>query len=137
MSGADQAGQAADIAIAASSASADLRRRSNAVSKHDHERQTATMGQAAAGPAGERARGSIERLRQDLDQLDPNDEAVRADLELLIASIESHLDLPGQPPAPTALLDGIKSRLRQFEVQHPRLMASLEQVLGALSSSGI
>ena len=104
---------------------------------HDQDANNSGPRQSSLGVVDTHARGSIERLRQDLQQLGPVNQEVRGDVELLIASVESHLDLPGQPPAPMALLEALKAKIRQFEVEHPRLTASLEQLLGTLSSSGI
>jgi hypothetical protein len=84
-----------------------------------------------------RAHDSIERLRRDLKQLDQANQDLRRDIEILIASIESHLDPAEQRPAPAALLEAIRAKIRQFEVVHPRLIASLEQLLETLSASGI
>jgi hypothetical protein len=107
------------------------------VTPHDQDATGSAPRQNPSGTVDVHARRSIERLRHDLRQLDQANQDMRRDIELLIASIESHLDLPGQPPAPTALLESVKAKIRQFEVEHPRLIASLEQLLGTLSSSGI
>jgi hypothetical protein len=74
---------------------------------------------------------ALDRLRAELKQLGPADEAARRHLEELAAEIESHLRDADRPR--NAVLARLSDSIRRFEVKHPALTAYLGEITDALS----
>ena len=78
-------------------------------------------------------RETLQRLREEIEKLGPQDQAAQARLSSLMADIERRLD--GQDD--DGLIDNIKESVEQFEVKHPRATAILNDIMLALSNMGI
>ncbi|MDX2276740.1 MAG: DUF4404 family protein [Hyphomonadaceae bacterium] len=78
-------------------------------------------------------RETLQRLRAEIEQLGPEDAAVQARLNLLVADVERRLEGADDD----GLIDNIKESVEQFEVKHPRATAILNDVMLALSNMGI
>lgn len=82
-------------------------------------------------------REAFGKLRDELDKLGPQDEAARSRLNGLLADIERRLDNPDAGEDDDGLIASIKESVEQFEVQHPRTTAILNDIMLALSNMGI
>lgn len=84
---------------------------------------------------------AVEALQAELAQTSLADEATRRRLEALIADIHRHLAELGQTESTDApaepLIVRLKNALEVFEVHHPHLTATLQQLVDRLSELGI
>lgn len=81
---------------------------------------------------------SLERLRHELESLDADasDPRDTKRLRALIDDVESQLDaLEGDEDG--SLVDGLRAQVEQFEVEHPRVTAILNDIMVTLSNMGI
>jgi hypothetical protein len=82
-------------------------------------------------------RESFLKLRAELDKLGPLDEAVRARLTGLLADLERRLADPAAGEDDDGLIANVRESVEQFEVEHPRTTAILNDIMLALSNMGI
>lgn len=82
-------------------------------------------------------RAKMERLRAELQKPDLHDSAVRQELLRLLAAIEQQLEQAPESEQRENLLAELDDAVTRFEVEHPRLTASLGQIVSALASMGI
>lgn len=85
---------------------------------------------------------SLERLRGELEALDAAGGATAAGdttrLRALIDEVESQLDaLESGEDDDGTLVDGLRTQIEQFEVEHPRVTAILNDIMVTLSNMGI
>ncbi len=78
----------------------------------------------------------LQRLRDEYDQL-PADASARPQLAELIGAVEQHLAQASGAQTQDQLREGIDNAIRRFEVEHPKLTATLGSLLDTLSSMGI
>lgn len=72
---------------------------------------------------------ALDRLRAELQRLDPGDATTRQHLEQLMADVESHLRDGSEPHT---LRAQISDSIRRFEVKHPAVTAYLGEIAAAL-----
>lgn len=85
----------------------------------------------------EKLRKSLETLRQDIDQLDEKDQALKDRMNKLANDVEHHLAHPEDKDHSKKLLDSIPGLITEFEVEHPDLTKKLNDILVILSNMGI
>jgi hypothetical protein len=82
---------------------------------------------------------ALEELRREIERLDLSDTETKERLTGLVESIEQRMTAApgvveeGQPD----LLNEMNDAVTQFEVEHPRITGILNDIMMALSSSGI
>lgn len=82
-------------------------------------------------------RDSFVKLRAELDKLGPQDEAVRARLNGLLADIERRVSDAEDGKDDDSLAADVREAIEKFEVEHPRATAILNDIMLALSNMGI
>lgn len=80
-------------------------------------------------------RRSIERLRAYSQTLGSRAPEAREHVSQLVTELDAYLALNN--PSPDALMGTLNHSIRRFEAEHPALTAAVQQVIAALSSSGI
>ncbi|MFT5133756.1 MAG: ribosomal protein L1 [Gammaproteobacteria bacterium] len=81
-------------------------------------------------------RENLEKLRAEIDQVADSDTQARARLNTLINEIEACID-PEQETEDQNIADNIKEAVTQFETEHPRATAILNDIMVTLSNMGI
>ena len=79
----------------------------------------------------------LEKLRSEVNNLASDNAAAREQLNLLINDIEKKLAKPTDEDHHRYLVRGIKDAIRQFESDHPRATAILNDIMITLSNMGI
>jgi len=79
----------------------------------------------------------LARLRQELAELDAGDDVARRRIEELIDNIDKRLDEAATAEQHRHLTEMISDSIEQFEVEHPRATAILNQIAMTLSNMGI
>jgi len=80
---------------------------------------------------------ALSKLVKELQNIDEKDEQAKARLKELIRSIEQKLDEPENRELHGQLLDKIKEEAIQYEVKHPLVSKTLEDIVGILVRLGI
>lgn len=79
----------------------------------------------------------LEKLRSEVNEAaNANDDLTRK-LNLLISDIEKKIDDPEDDGDHSDLMQAIKSNINQFESEHPRATAILNDIMVTLSNMGI
>ena len=81
-------------------------------------------------------RQSLTELRAELDRLEAEEAKVRQRLDTLIASVETHVDAPGDSAHHDSLILDLRQSILELEVSHPRATAILNQITAALGNIG-
>ena len=84
----------------------------------------------------EQLRRSLTALRAELDRLEAKEAEVRERLDTLIASVETHVDAPGDTAHHASLVRDLRQSVLDLEVSHPRATAILNQITAALGNIG-
>ncbi len=79
----------------------------------------------------------LERLRKEVNEVTSNNDDVKEKLNLLISDIEKKLDKPTDEDHHNNLVQGVKDAIGQFESEHPRATAILNDIMVTLSNMGI
>ena len=79
----------------------------------------------------------LEKLRREVDRVAGDDPGAREQLDRLIGDIEKRLALPSDSELHDNLLLGLKDTISQFETDHPRATAILNDIMVLLSNVGI
>jgi len=79
----------------------------------------------------------LEKLRREANNLTSDNNAAREKLNLLINDIEIKIDKPADEEHHHHLVRGIKEAIHQFEADHPRATAILNDIMVSLSNMGI
>jgi hypothetical protein len=79
----------------------------------------------------------LEQLRREATGLAGTNTAARDRLNLLINDIEKKLDRPEDEDHHHILVRGLKDTIRQFESDHPRATAILNEIMVTLGNMGI
>lgn len=77
----------------------------------------------------------LERLRAEVNALSEDNPNSREKLNLLISDIEKQLDESSENDE--GLIDKLKDAIHQFETEHPRATAILNDIMVTLSNMGI
>ena len=85
----------------------------------------------------EQLENALERLRCELDGLDPGAVDVDARLRALIDDVEGRLDTLERGDGDASLVDAAKHHIEQFELAHPRITNILNDIMVTLSNMGI
>jgi hypothetical protein len=84
-------------------------------------------------------RDTLEKLHQELEQIDYLDDESRQRLERLMGDIRTVLDREG--PSSTehykSLYDQLMDGIQRYEISHPNLTAAMRHTLDILSGAGI
>lgn len=81
-------------------------------------------------------RESLQKLREQLEQQPPLDDAQRAELQSLIDDIELQLTNE-EALSNESLVDGINLAVERFEISHPTLAGTLRSIVQSLANMGI
>ncbi|SDH48439.1 DUF4404 family protein [Pseudomonas panipatensis] len=81
-------------------------------------------------------RESLQKLREQLEQQPPLDDAQRAELQSLIDDIELQLSNE-EALTNESLVDGINLAVERFEISHPTLAGTLRSIVQSLANMGI
>ena len=79
----------------------------------------------------------LEKLRSEINTLASENTSAREKLDSLITDIEKKLDHPADEDHHTTLIRNLKDAIAQFETQHPRATAILNDIMVTLSNMGI
>lgn len=80
-------------------------------------------------------KSSIQKLREQIDQA-PDDFVNKQELEKLLAEMESELS-GGNSDNSQEWIDEIRKLIDEFETEHPRVTAILNDIMVTLSNMGI
>ena len=81
-------------------------------------------------------RENLKKLRSEIEQVADNDIQTKDKLNKLINDIEASID-PDQESGDLKLVQNIKDTVAQFETEHPRTTAILNDIMLALSNMWI
>ena len=84
----------------------------------------------------EQLRQSLTELRAELSRLEAEEAKVRERLDALIASVETHVDTPGDIAHHASLVRDLRRSILDLEVSHPRATGILNQITAALGNIG-
>jgi len=84
----------------------------------------------------EKITASIEALRTEIDKLHVDDSVSRDRLDALISELQQQV-ADGDAGAPAELEGPVTDLIEQFEVEHPRITAVLNDLMVTLSGMGI
>jgi len=79
----------------------------------------------------------LEKLRSEVNALASNNVEARQKLDSLISDIETKLAQPSDEEQHNDLIQGIRDTIGQFETEHPRATAILNDIMVTLSNMGI
>lgn len=79
----------------------------------------------------------LKELQTEIDGLEECDRSTREHLADLTSQIEYLLANPRDGKKRRALIEQLKTRIRQYETTHPVLTGVLDQIMVTLSSMGI
>jgi len=79
----------------------------------------------------------LERLRSAINEVADDKIDAKEKLNLLISDIEKKLDEPSDETHHKNLIEDISNAINQFETEHPRATAILNDVMVTLSNMGI
>ena len=79
----------------------------------------------------------LERLRSEVNKVTDDNIDAKEKLNLLISDIEKKLDKPSDETHHRNLTENISNSINQFETDHPRATAILNDIMVTLSNMGI
>ena len=79
----------------------------------------------------------LERLRSEVNKVAEENTDAKDKLNILISDIEKKLNEPDDQAHHTTLVKNIKDAISQFETEHPRATAILNDIMVTLSNMGI
>ncbi|MEY4194427.1 MAG: hypothetical protein RLZZ226_795 [Pseudomonadota bacterium] len=79
---------------------------------------------------------SLHTLRQAIQEMGTDNQQARQTLENLLDQLESRLQ-PASEGNPLHLVEDMKQTLTGFEIEHPAITATLNQLMVTLGSMGI
>ena len=80
---------------------------------------------------------ALAKLRDELDALGPEHANTRERLEKLVFEVESELAALDAEADHQSVVESMRTRLEQFEVEHPRITNILNDIMVTLSNLGI
>lgn len=81
-------------------------------------------------------RQDLDRLRAEVKRVEKTDPESKQRIDSLIADLEKHLDQGGDDED-DSILDSVRDAIKQFQTQHPRATAILNDIMVTLSNMGI
>ncbi len=81
-------------------------------------------------------RESLEKLRREIERLDPGDRQSKERLNALIVDLELKLSQP-ESQHHDNLIDNVREGIEHFEVEHPRITYILNHIMVTLGNMGI
>ncbi len=81
-------------------------------------------------------RESIEKLRLEIESLDPGDQSSKERLESLVSELERNLSDSDTEQHET-LVQSLREGIEHFEVEHPSITGVLNHIMVTLSNMGI
>ncbi len=84
----------------------------------------------------QKLRDNLKKLRAEIEQVADSDIQTKNKLNKLINDIEASID-PDQESTDLKIVQNIKEAVAQFETEHPRTTAILNDIMLALSNMGI
>ena len=82
-------------------------------------------------------RDDIEKLRNEIKTLHPDEDISKEKLERILQEIESGLKAEEENKKHSELLSGLKESVEHFETKHPRATAIINDIMVTLSNMGI
>ncbi|CAG1014440.1 hypothetical protein ANAEL_04980 [Anaerolineales bacterium] len=79
----------------------------------------------------------LEKLKNEIEGIQPDDEKGQALLRELLADIRELLERAESKQAPASMLGRLQASIDHFEVTHPELTAALSSLSAILSNAGI
>jgi hypothetical protein len=79
----------------------------------------------------------LEKLRQEVNLLVSGNDDAKAKLNVLINDIELKISTPDEEIHDSNLTENIRDTITQFETEHPRTTAILNDIMVSLSNMGI
>lgn len=87
--------------------------------------------------ANESLQSRLAALRAELAGARELDEPTRRTVQQLADEVETLLAAPPRPPAPESLRERLGDRVRELEVAHPKLSATLGSIIDTLAFYGL
>lgn len=79
----------------------------------------------------------LEKLRNEIENVARHDTAAKERLTELVDEVEQGLDELSDTEIDDNMLEGIREAITQFETEHPRATAILNDIMVTLSNMGI
>ena len=79
----------------------------------------------------------LDALRVALHEFEVGDQQARTRLDILIAALEHQIQTPDDAAANASLRANLPNAIKQFESEHPRFTAILNDLMVTLSGMGI
>ena len=80
---------------------------------------------------------SLDALHAELDRVSEGEELDEARLGGLVADVEERLSGADESHHPTNLVDRLRQRAEQFELEHPAVTSLLNRIMVSLGNTGI
>ena len=87
--------------------------------------------------AKEKLKNDLERLKFEMDESQVSDPQVRALLEQHIVDIERQVTYPAEAEHPETLAARLGESMLEFESQHPRAAAIVNEIMMTLNNMGV
>lgn len=87
--------------------------------------------------AKEKLKNDLERLKFEMDDSQVSDPQVRALLEQHIVDIERQVEYPEEAEHPETLAARLRESMLEFESQHPRAAAIVNEIMMTLNNMGV
>ena len=84
-----------------------------------------------------RLKDELEKLRSEVKDLAAENIEATEKLEALISDLEKKLEQPADRDHDATLVENLKESISQFETEHPRATAILNEIMVTLSNMGI
>lgn len=79
----------------------------------------------------------LEELRAEIDRVARNDAAAKDRMNELLGEVEKTIDASSEEEIDDNLMENLRDAVSQFETEHPRATAILNDIMVTLSNMGI
>jgi len=79
----------------------------------------------------------LEELRAEIDRVARNDTAAKDRMNELLGEVEKTIDASSDQEIDDNLMENLRETISQFETEHPRATAILNDIMVTLSNMGI
>ena len=79
----------------------------------------------------------LEELRAEIDRVARNDTAAKDRMNELLGEVEKTIDASSDQEIDDNLMENLRETISQFETEHPRATALLNDIMVTLSNMGI
>jgi len=79
----------------------------------------------------------LEQLRTEIENVARDDEQARARMNELLGEVERKIDETSEEEIDDTLMENLRETITQFETDHPRATAILNDIMVTLSNMGI